>query len=148
MATRHHLEEHSRNVVFIDQCLQMINQSVLNPLRPTSICGWLWHVWPLWYVHLWIVLYMYLILFAPNENADMSLISEMMWAMVIAVQSSAKLWNGLFQGKALQELFKWCEQCYTMEYRKEYVSIVSDVYQRNGRRITMGIRWGATNLSS
>lgn len=137
---RKYLEEFRRNVVHIDKLLRPINQGFLMPIRPTSIFGWFWHIWPIWYCSLWVGIYTYLV-FCHGGQAGLSLVSQQIWCMMCVAQLVAKLINGVLQVTKLQDLFKWCEECYTMDYDQEYVPIVNGVFKRTNVYITTWIKW-------
>lgn len=134
------VEQYRSNAVLIDKLLQPLNQGFMKPKRPSSIFGWLFHVWPIWYGSIWICIYTYLI-FGHGRLGGLALISQQIWCMMCVTQLVVKLTNGVFQGEKLQELFKWCEKCYTMDYSKEYIPVISGVYEKANVYITTCIRW-------
>lgn len=136
------LEEFRANVLFIDALLRPINQGFLSPVRPSSLRGWFWQVWPIWYGTAWICIYTYLIL-TQGRQAGQALVSQQIWGVMCVVQFVVKSVNGLLQVEKLQRLFNWCEGCYTMDYRKEYEAIVNSVFQRTNIYIRSVIRWWA-----
>lgn len=133
------LEEFRRNVVFIDKLLRPINQGFLNPIRPTTLRGWFVHVWPIWYGSMWVVIYWYLIL-VHGKQAGLTLISQQIWTVMALMQFVAKLVNGVFQVRKLQELFKWCENCYTMDYHTDVKVAVNGVFRKTNTYISTCIR--------
>lgn len=134
-----YLQEHKRNIVLIDTILRPLNQGFLNPIRPKRLVGWIVHTWQIWYCSSWLAFYIYLI-FGHGKKAGLELISQQIWCSMSVMQLVAKLFNGVFQMRKLQDLFKWCEECYTMKYRPEYVDIVTGVFARTNAYITICIR--------
>lgn len=133
------LIQHRQNVVLIDIILRINNQGFLKPVRPTSILGWVRHTWPIWYLSIWLTGYMYLI-FGHGKKAGLELVSQQIWCAMTVAQVMTKLINGSLQVEKLQDLFKWCEECYTMSYG-EYEKVVLELYEKRDKYITMCIRW-------
>lgn len=131
--------EYHKNLRLIDQLLRPINQGFLNPVRPKSVCGWFLHMWPIWYCTFCVCSYTYLIL-VHGKLAGLRLVSQQLWFTVCAVQLVAKLVNGVVQSGKLLALFKWCEECYTMDYRAEYREVVLMVFERTNLYINCCIR--------
>lgn len=133
------LLEFRSNAAFIDKILRSINQGFQNPTRPTSICGWFWKFLPIWFSTVWITIYVYLI-FTQGQQAGLALVAQQIWAMMVLIQAVSKLTNGVFRIKMLEDLMKWCEECYTMDYRPEYVPVVNGVFRRTNIYISVCIR--------
>lgn len=133
------LIKYRKNVVLIDTFLRVVNQGFLKPIRPKTILGWFRHIWPIWYCSIWLAFYTYLI-FAEGKQAGLELVSQQIWCMMCVAQLLAKLINGVLQVKKLQDLFKWCEECYTIPY-EEYEKVVLDLYEKRDGYITICIRW-------
>lgn len=137
-----YLQEYRRNIVLIDKLLRPINQGFLNPIRPKTLWGWFLHTWPIWYGSIWLVIYTYVI-FGHGKQAGLEIISQQIWSMMCVTQLVAKLINGVIQIKKLKDLFNWCEHCYTMKYRPEYLAIVLGVFAKTNKNITMWIRFAS-----
>lgn len=133
------ITEYRKNLKLINQLLRPINQGFLNPVRPKSVCGWLLHMWPIWYCSCCVCFYTYLIL-VHGKLAGLKLVSQQLWFTVCAVQLVAKLVNGVVQRGKLLALFKWCEVCYTMDYRTDYREVVLMVFERTNLYISSSIR--------
>lgn len=134
------LVQYQRVVVIIDRLLRLVNQGFVQPVRPTSIFGWFRHIWPIWYACIWLVIYTYLI-FGHGKQAGLELVSQQIWCMMCVVQVTAKLTNGVLQVEKLQDLFKWCEECYTMDYQ-EYTDIVISVFEKTHSNVMTALRCG------
>lgn len=129
--------EYQRNIKFIDSCLIPLNQGVLKPIRPKSVLGWFFHIWPIWYGCIWLCVYTYLIF---GQRAGLALISQQIWCMMCVTQLVAKLINGVVNIKKLKALFQWCNEVYTTKYDPEYQNVVNGVFEKTNIYITWAIR--------
>lgn len=135
---RNYIEDFHTNIKFIELLMKPLRQRVWNTDNPSSIIGWIIHIWPIWYISMWVLIYVYFIL---AQRAGLVTASEQIWCLMSITQILAKLINGVLKKESLRKLMQWCEVTYSTQYKDKYRNIIHEIFENTNIYIYLCIRW-------